>query len=882
MENKRVSGWNMLDSYSEGQAIYGRDTEIASIKESVFYNIQTFLYGKSGIGKTSLLQAGVFPELRRANYFPVVIRLAFYNNEPLNRVVKRLVEEEAESENSAINKAPLSHYVIDDTDVTNCSLYEYFAKVRFEDENHTPYIPVLVLDQFEETINNEEQWQRTVDFLKDDLYSLMDNSNIIRGASLPYTNYRVVFSMREDYLYCLEDIVDRFSLWELRYNRFRIKALDDERAEEVIRRTSGVNGLEYGKEEKIIKLIIQLVKNNSGTRFTEINTALLSLICSLLHENSIDGCIRYNDLRKVNTYINSYYDEVCSHIGGRATRYLEQHLLTADGRRSSIDESEALASHKIKPEHFDYLVEKRLVRKIKTDSSSARYEYIHDLFAKIVHKRKKEDRKRWAEPEYRSISKSLDFIAFVKRIFATGAILSTLFVLWLYYHVTMDHPGVDVMDALFNLDVCINNFSYWAIFAIAVYWIPLCVKRLHAYRLSGWHLLLLPFLIFIGCSKYYLVISDEAWNWIIGITGLGVSYYLRYLIKASQKRTHYEGYSKEYEAAWNGATISNIGLIKMISIELLCWIICCVITDLIYYGVSDRILWKPFELEGNLPLFDKFNMKISLPMALAQLPFILCFSCALRARVRSLGRNPIHAYIPYWNILVFFVGLLPDSLLCKMKLLKARKADTEAQDDVFSVVYDDFLAKEETPKRFNAILAKEETTKRFNATAFYSVLRDLLDWRVWLMVIVPLYGIVRALNKNNSDRTRVKAAQCAPVSGVISSYWLFVIWVVMEPESQLVDDIFYIGGLLFLVVGFGMMLYFPIALRRGIIAIVKANPTYTPEQISKVLTIYPNAIERTIKGLIKEGILTLEEVDGVVCWKVNEKQKNKMNKTIEN
>ena len=50
MENKVIKKWNMLDSYSEGQAIYGRDAEISTIEESILYNIQTFIYGKSGIG----------------------------------------------------------------------------------------------------------------------------------------------------------------------------------------------------------------------------------------------------------------------------------------------------------------------------------------------------------------------------------------------------------------------------------------------------------------------------------------------------------------------------------------------------------------------------------------------------------------------------------------------------------------------------------------------------------------------------------------------------------------------------------------------------------------------------------------------------------------
>lgn len=68
--------WNMLDSYQEGQPIFGRDQESVQLTDSVVENIHTVVYGKSGVGKTSVLQAGVFPRLRECNFFPVVIRLA--------------------------------------------------------------------------------------------------------------------------------------------------------------------------------------------------------------------------------------------------------------------------------------------------------------------------------------------------------------------------------------------------------------------------------------------------------------------------------------------------------------------------------------------------------------------------------------------------------------------------------------------------------------------------------------------------------------------------------------------------------------------------------------------------------------------------------------
>ena len=54
---------------------FGRDQEVSELLQFVDNNICTTLYGKSGIGKTSILNAGLFPRLRKAKYFPVYIRL---------------------------------------------------------------------------------------------------------------------------------------------------------------------------------------------------------------------------------------------------------------------------------------------------------------------------------------------------------------------------------------------------------------------------------------------------------------------------------------------------------------------------------------------------------------------------------------------------------------------------------------------------------------------------------------------------------------------------------------------------------------------------------------------------------------------------------------
>lgn len=71
--------WLGLESYQENQIIYGRNTEIEELSLCVLNNNETVLYGKSGIGKSSIINAGILPILRTHGYFPIVVRLDHSN-----------------------------------------------------------------------------------------------------------------------------------------------------------------------------------------------------------------------------------------------------------------------------------------------------------------------------------------------------------------------------------------------------------------------------------------------------------------------------------------------------------------------------------------------------------------------------------------------------------------------------------------------------------------------------------------------------------------------------------------------------------------------------------------------------------------------------------
>src|ERR1700739_657169 len=73
---ERDDPWPGLDYFDECAAalFHGRDLEIAELARRVLASPVTVLFGKSGLGKTSLLRAGVFPRLRAQNFLPVYVR----------------------------------------------------------------------------------------------------------------------------------------------------------------------------------------------------------------------------------------------------------------------------------------------------------------------------------------------------------------------------------------------------------------------------------------------------------------------------------------------------------------------------------------------------------------------------------------------------------------------------------------------------------------------------------------------------------------------------------------------------------------------------------------------------------------------------------------
>src|SRR6516162_10347383 len=103
----------------------------------------TLLFGQSGLGKTSLLQAGLFPLLRRNSFLPVPIRLDYTTTaiSPATQIVVTLQQALADAQLSKCS--PVRQHE---------RLWEYFHQTDLQlvSVGGDLVIPVFVFDQFEE------------------------------------------------------------------------------------------------------------------------------------------------------------------------------------------------------------------------------------------------------------------------------------------------------------------------------------------------------------------------------------------------------------------------------------------------------------------------------------------------------------------------------------------------------------------------------------------------------------------------------------------------------------------------------------------------------------------------------------------------------------
>src|SRR2546423_1305155 len=378
--------WIGLASFTEGDRSFfaGRGDEIEDLLRLVRRDTLTLLYGVSGLGKTSLVQAGLFPAVREENILPVPIRLDYLEGAlPLAHQIF-----------NAITAAAVAARVEAPQPRPDETLWEYFHREgnHFWSARNDLVTPFLAFDQFEEffTLGRETparatQAARLMEEFADLVENrppaaLRDDPSRAKGFNFKPVPLKVLLAMREDYLADLDRIRSHFRA--LGQNRLRLLPMGQRQARQVIAR--GAPLLAAGVEDRIV----DYVAGGSGDSEMTVAPALLSLVLRELNERrlarGLDAKIT-PDLLDVEQHkiFEDFYLRTLADLPPTVRLFIEDELLTASGHRNSAALDDALTRPDVTLPVLNELVNRRLLA-YEDRHHTRRVELTHDVLVPVI------------------------------------------------------------------------------------------------------------------------------------------------------------------------------------------------------------------------------------------------------------------------------------------------------------------------------------------------------------------------------------------------------------------------------------------------------------------------------------------------------------------
>jgi hypothetical protein len=406
------------------KTFFGRERESTDLANKILANRLVVVYAVSGLGKTSLLNAGVAQLLRNEKCLPLIVRVNDAQRGPFISILEGI---RTEAERQMVEYAPGSQ----------ASLWHFFKTAEFW-QGDLLLTPVLILDQFEELFTLQSPEAR-VAFLSNLGFLVrgvppstarqtdVDTSNIGELTDTPPA-LRIVLSLREDFLGSLEDAADWIP--QILDHRFRLRPLSIKAAAEALTGPAQIddNVLQttpFTYAPEAVTTIIAHLSRRSGrstaikhpkggggwkrlfrrsrqlTTYTpsDVEPFQLQLICQRIERivakrqqaTGSSLTITMKDIGGESALRATLQDFYRQEIGAlssrrqrRAVRRLcEEYLISPEGRRLSTEEYEIQRQLKLSGDILAKLVDRRLLRSDQR-ADSTYYELSHDTLIEPV------------------------------------------------------------------------------------------------------------------------------------------------------------------------------------------------------------------------------------------------------------------------------------------------------------------------------------------------------------------------------------------------------------------------------------------------------------------------------------------------------------------
>lgn len=435
-----------LQPYTEDDAyrFKGRAEESQELYRLIARNDFTVCYAESGEGKTSLLNAGVFPLLRENMYFPIAITFTSddYQVTPDNfdTIIDRCIKDsitEYNEKNKGVNVE--YRFCSSDFQGLDCQaeLQQALSKYSWwKLRNYKPqtmgltFTPVFVFDQFEEVFNMPGSivWtKKFFDWLEDvasdscpDEIAKKVRDVIGTNAAFPAIkeekDFKAVFSLRKEFIGELDYWgMQKCFIPSLKNNRYCLKALTYEGAKKVMTQQ------ERFDESKVEQVLTHFVKQHSREpeqtikeHLPIIPALMLSIVCDGW-EKDIDTFAQLSTAeigQSLTTVLESFFNQAIDTIVQELSKQLPNTnpsqcrydldtsvfaLVDGNGKRVRTKTTNAaLVQINFDARYKQALSSQRIIKITKVDGEDY-VEIVHDCLCPIVAKQKEERHTREAK-----------------------------------------------------------------------------------------------------------------------------------------------------------------------------------------------------------------------------------------------------------------------------------------------------------------------------------------------------------------------------------------------------------------------------------------------------------------------------------------------------
>ncbi len=413
MKQKVYNPFKALNYYENTaediELFFGRSTEKIQLAQKITQNRLLLLFGKSGTGKSSLINAGIIPQIDE-QFLAVRLRSTNILEEEdfLTRIREQFAEEGTTEE------------LTNETFSVPNNLWEYLGSRHFFDIDGQRKAPCLILDQFEEIFNTDPSMLPgdAKEFLSQ-LASIIEMRmpNAIKSMSKDQANktkelvenVRVIIGCREEALADLESLKWQMPSIMKSGMRYRLRRFDRESAMEVLQKAGKGFFKNPKAREKLLDVIE--VKNPLERRGKDIyEPFLLSLYAYQLVEDrwrevskakwlffgrpNIDGTkkgwIKGHEIRESHINLEAYqkrikqfYKEKTRGIGFWTKRVIWNDLITEEGRRLLFPYDVAKGKLFVSEESLKELENRKVIR-IPDMAGNKYIELIHDTLIDTV------------------------------------------------------------------------------------------------------------------------------------------------------------------------------------------------------------------------------------------------------------------------------------------------------------------------------------------------------------------------------------------------------------------------------------------------------------------------------------------------------------------